>query len=65
MQGCGALGELCTRWFRIEYAPKLTTITLFTNAPLKGYELAEEEVRISLEDFKVQYSGVDGPEYDC
>jgi hypothetical protein len=29
---------------------------------LKGYELADEEVRISLEDFKAQYGGADGPE---
>ena len=33
-----------------------------TNMAFKGYELAEEEVRISLEDFKAQYAGVDGPE---
>lgn len=37
-------------------------IRSFTNKYFKGYELAEEEVRISLEDFRAQYSGVDGPE---
>lgn len=26
----------------------------------RGYELAEEEVRISLEDFKIKFSGGDG-----
>lgn len=33
------------------------------NFPHKGYELAEEEVRISLEDFRAQYSDpLGGPE---
>lgn len=27
---------------------------------LQGYELADEEVRISLEDFKSQFTGADG-----
>lgn len=27
---------------------------------LQGYELADEEVRISLEDFKTQFAGADG-----
>lgn len=31
---------------------------------MQGYEMTEEEVRISLDDFRTEYSGPDGlPEY--
>lgn len=45
------------------HAPQ-TQVTELTAASHQGYELAEEEVRISLDDFRAQYADSTGhPEY--
>jgi hypothetical protein len=57
----GGPGELCTRWSKTGYAPEqLWYYPDITNMAMQGYELADEEVRISLEDFKKQFTGGDG-----
>ncbi len=46
---------------RLTHAITLQTLAHTANdAPYQGYELAEEEVRISLDDFRAQYADSTG-----
>lgn len=66
LQDSGGHGEQFTRWSTTEYAPRETTDLAqhkVTNAA-QGYELSEEELKITLDEFKRQYAGADDqPEY--
>lgn len=47
-----------------DFPPSGANLNVPTDGDAQGYELTEDEVRISLEDFRAQYSdSLGGPEY--
>ena len=64
-RGYGEHGGPYTRCARTEYAPQgKQRRPDLSSQPFQGYELAEEEVRITLDEFREKYSDASGaPEY--
>jgi hypothetical protein len=61
----GAHGEPLMRWCKIEYVGLMSEHVITSwgrnaDVGIQGYELAEEEVKISLDAFRAQYTSIDG-----